>query len=69
MYMYDIHLHSPMTPNCCGERGAASPPPEPIDPDARESRSLNPSGLLLPPLLAMDPIPKRAKYNFNKLIV
>lgn len=32
-------------------------PPEPIDPDANDSRSLNPSGLLRPPLLATDPIP------------
>lgn len=47
-----------MTPSCCGESGAASPPPDPIDPDAKESRSLNPRGLLRPPLLATEPMPK-----------
>lgn len=47
-----------MTPSCCGESGAASPAPEPMDPDASDNRSLNPRGLLRPPLLATEPIPK-----------
>lgn len=51
-------MYVPITPSCCGESGDASPPPEPIDPDASESRSLKPRGLLRPPLLATEPIPK-----------
>lgn len=53
-----IKNYLPITPNCCGERGAASPVPEPIDPDATDILSLNPRGLLRPPLLATDPMPK-----------
>lgn len=49
-------VYVPITPSCCGDSGDASPPPEPIDPDASESRSLKPRGLLRPPLLATEPI-------------
>lgn len=58
-----IKNHLPITPSCCGDSGAASPPPEPIEPEARDNRSLKPSGLLRPPLLATDPIPERGYFN------
>lgn len=48
-----------MTPSCCGDSGAASPPPEPMEPEASDSLSLKPRGLLLPPLLATDPMPAK----------
>lgn len=54
-------LNLPITPSCCGDKGAASPPapPEPIEPEASDSLSLKPRGLLRPPLLATDPMPAK----------
>lgn len=53
---FKFKFYLPITPSCWGDKEAGSPP-EPIEPEAMESLSLNPIGLLRPPLLATDPIP------------